>query len=201
MYSTIPRRLLLLALLVALVLVPALLLRQSPSRTVHASLVPPAKQTLISPKPQVLTGLPVRLKIPSINVDANVEYMGLNPSGELDTTKTPENVGWYKLGQRPGDSGTAVITGHFGWKNGIAAAFDNLHALHAGDKLYVDDENGVPVTFVVRQLHAYTQHEDATGVFSSSDGKAHLNLVTCEGTWSSTSKSYSNRLVVFTDKL
>jgi sortase A len=161
----------------------------------------PIKQAVTPPKITPSSGLPTRLKIPNIHIDAGVENMGLTSSGELDTTKTPENVGWYKLGNRPGDNGTAVITGHFGWKNGMPAAFDNLHTLQAGDKLYVDDANGKAITFVVRQLHTYTQNEDATGVFSSSDGKAHLNLITCEGSWNGAAKSYSNRLVVFADKV
>jgi len=35
---------------------------------------------------------------------------------------------------------------------------------------------------------------------ASSDAKAHLNLITCEGVWDKVSKSYSKRLVVFTDR-
>jgi hypothetical protein len=53
---------------------------------------------------------------------------------------------------------------------------------------------------VVRGMQTYDQNGNAGGVFSSSDGLAHLNLITCEGTWNAAEKSYSNRLVVFTDK-
>jgi len=71
-------------------------------------------------------GLPVRLKIPKINVDSAFEYVGLTPQGAMDVPKGPAEVGWFKLGTRPGEIGSAVVAGHSGWKNGIPAVFDNL---------------------------------------------------------------------------
>ncbi len=65
---------------------------------------------------------------------------------------------------------------------------------------YVQDEKGITTVFVVRELRQYGQNENDGSVFISSDGKAHLNLITCEGVWSAAKKSYSDRLVVFTDK-
>lgn len=146
------------------------------------------------------SGLPVRLKIPKIHVDAAVEYVGLAHDGAMDVPKSPSSVAWFNLGPHPGEVGSAVIAGHFGWKGGGAAVFDTVSTLHAGDKLYIEDEKGVQLTFVVREVRTYGKHEGTSGVFFSSDGKAHLNLITCEGVWSKAEKSYSNRLVVFTDK-
>ncbi len=146
-------------------------------------------------------GVPLRLKIPTITVDAAIEQVGLTSSGAMDTPKAPNNVAWFTLGQRPGDKGSAVIDGHYGtWKNGQGSVFDNLYQLRKGDRVYVHDDQGVVTTFVVRTIRSYDPKEDASDVFGSSDGKAHLNLITCEGVWSAFSKSYSQRLVVFTDK-
>ncbi len=158
--------------------------------------------TAVVPQKQEQTnaGLPVRLKIPRIHVDASVEYVGLTPDGAMGVPTDPDTVAWFNLGPRPGETGSAVIDGHFGWKDGIPAVFDNVHKLHKGDMLSVEDKNGVTTTFVVRELRLYDQHENAVDVFSSSDGKAHLNLITCTGVWNKNQKSYSERLVVFTDK-
>src|ERR1035437_6022090 len=38
---------------------------------------------------KVNSGLPVRLKIPTINVDAIVEYVGVTPLGAMDVPKGP----------------------------------------------------------------------------------------------------------------
>jgi len=149
---------------------------------------------------QTSFGLPVRLNIPSINVNAPVEYVGLTLDGEMDVPKERANVAWFDLGLRPGENGSAVIAGHYGWKNGKASVFDNLYKLRKGDKLYIEDERGIIISFVVRESRRYDPDDDAPDVFDSSDEKSHLNLITCEGVWDKVSKTYSKRLVIFTDK-
>ncbi len=151
------------------------------------------------PKTSTSIGLPVRFKIPSIKVDAQVEYVGIKSNGELDAPVGPVNVAWYKNGPRPGETGSAVIDGHYGWKDNIPAVFDRLESIQKGDKLYVENDKGDTVTFVVREIKAYGPNDKADEVFISNDGKAHLNLITCGGTWNAALKSYSKRVVVLSD--
>ncbi len=152
-------------------------------------------------KKQMNLGLPIRLTIPKIKVDTALEHVGLTSAGAVDVPKGPVNAAWYKLGPRPGEIGNAVITGHYGvWKNGTPTVFNNLYKLRKGDKLYVKDGKGAITTFVVRELRTYDPKANASDVFISTDGKAHLNLITCGGAWNKISKSYPRRLVVFTDK-
>lgn len=155
---------------------------------------------VIAQQEQPSPGLPVRLTIPAIHVDAVVEYVGLTGDGAVEVPKDPLHVAWFNLSPRPGERGVSVIDGHFGWKNNLPAVFDDLHTLRKGDRLYVEDDKGVITTFVVQKTRNYNQSEDASGVFDSSDGKIHLNLITCEGVWNVVSKNYSERFVVFTDK-
>lgn len=195
--KTLLRRVLLIVVLAGLVLGLQYIL----NRPDHSGWVPPtASITAVHTQETVISGLPVRLKIPKINVDAAIDYVGVTPQGELGVPKGPTSAAWYKLGPRPGEQGNAVIDGHFGYKDNIAAIFDNLNKLQKGDNVYVLDEKGKTATFVVRKLQTYGKNEDSSGIFVSSDGKAHLNLITCQGTWSETQKSYSDRLVVFADK-
>jgi LPXTG-site transpeptidase (sortase) family protein len=150
---------------------------------------------------QSIVGLPTRLKIPAIDVDAPIEYVGLAPDGAMGIPKGPSDVGWYELGPRPGEDGSAVMAGHYGtWKNGQGSVFDNLHKLNQGDKIYIVDDKGMTTTFVVRESRRYDPKADAAEVFTASDEKPHLNLITCEGAWNKASKSYPQRLVVFADK-
>jgi sortase (surface protein transpeptidase) len=72
--------------------------------------------------------------------------------------------------------------------------------LQKGDKIYVADDAGATTTFVVSATETYDQNGDTSDIFNSSDGKAHLNLITCEGTWNAAEQSYSDRLVVFAEK-
>ena len=160
----------------------------------------------ISPVPEELdpesaVGLPVRLKIPGIDVDASFEYVGLTSEGEMGAPDGPHNVAWFELGPRPGDNGSAVIAGHYGlWKSGEGSVFDNLNKLREGDVVYIETDKGENISFIVRESRIFDPDADASDVFTLNDGKAHLNLVTCEGVWDDVLKTYHKRLVVFTDK-
>lgn len=145
--------------------------------------------------------LPMHLSIPKINVQVAIEPVGLTPDGSIALPKGRDNAAWFKLGPRPGDGGSAVITGHYGfWKDGGKTVFNDLSKLASGDKLYVKDEKSDTVSFVVRASKTYDQNADAESALSSNNGQPRLVLVTCAGEWNKTSKSYSQRLVVFADK-
>lgn len=174
---------------------------QSLMRNVDAA-VDPVGLTDVPKKTELApAGIPIRLKIQAINVDAVVEPVGLTPDGAMDVPKNQDDLAWFEPGARPGEEGSSVIGGHYGrWKNGRGSVFDDLNKLSRGDKVYVEDDKGVMISFVVRESREYDPKGDASDVFNSDDGKSHLNLVTCKGTWDEATKSYPSRLVVFTDK-
>ena len=144
-------------------------------------------------------GLPKRLQIPKIGIDAEVQYMGVTAEGDMESPKGPAEVGWYKHGPRPGEKGSSVIAGHFGWLN-QPSVFDNLHKLTKGDSLYVLDDQGMSVAFVVRESRSYSPDDNTADIFTQNDGGGHLNLITCEGAWDEARQAYTKRLVVFADK-
>jgi LPXTG-site transpeptidase (sortase) family protein len=140
----------------------------------------------------------VRLTIPAINVNAGIQLLGVTPQGDMEVPDNAVDVGWFKLGPRPGEKGSAVIAGHFDGQNGEPGVFTKLNMLTKGDKLYVKNNIGITTTFIVRENRIYNPGY-AEEVFSSNDG-THVNLVTCDGVWDGKAKSYTKRLVVFTDK-
>lgn len=152
-------------------------------------------------QPSESVGVPVHISIPSISVDAEIESVALAEDGSMDVPKDPMNAGWYELGPRPGDIGSAVIAGHLDWYDGQTGSFENLYKMKQGDEIIVRGEEGVEITFVVREIKMYDAEEDATDVFISTDGKAHLNLVTCDGVWNKNARQYSERLVVFAERV
>jgi sortase A len=152
------------------------------------------------PPPVLVYGLPVRLEIPKINVDTTILYMGLTTTGNMAVPTNVVNVGWYKYGPMPGNTGSAVIAGHLDGLQGQPGVFANLDKLIAGDTLSVIDNKGQTASFVVQRTQTYAQNEQPSEVFSDSDGRAHLNLITCTGPWDSSQRRYLERLVVFTTK-
>jgi LPXTG-site transpeptidase (sortase) family protein len=149
---------------------------------------------------RAVPGLPIRLMIPEINVNAVIESVGLTLDGAVGVPVKPSGAAWFDLGPRPGEVGSSVIVGHSGWWNNVPAVFDDLKKLNIGDKIYVEDENGATVIFVVREIRHLASKADAPGAFESSDGISHLNLITCEGVWNSLTQNYSGRLLVFADR-
>jgi len=140
--------------------------------------------------------LPVRLIIPRIDVSADIKYVGVTTEGAMDMPNNLADVGWFKLGPRPGEKGSAVISGHVDGKDSEMGVFADLYRLKKGDKLYIENGKGVAI-FVVRESRVYDPGY-ADDVFKKSDN-THLNLVTCDGVWDGDKKSYSKRLVVFAD--
>ena len=174
--------------------------KNEPPIIVQNKIINPVASFVTTVQNQSGPGLPVRLKIPKINVDAKFETVGLTAQGAVDVPKDFTDVAWYNLSPIPGETGSAIITGHYGFKDGRPSAFDNLHKVRVGDKLYVEDAKGNSISFVVREIRRYDQNSSALAVFNQKDEGAHLNLITCEGTWDKDLKSYSSRLVIFTDR-
>lgn len=188
---------------IVLVVLASLSIVRSPPRHLLSAATTESRLRRVDISSQLKTdqvGMPIRLRIPAINVDAAVESVGLTPDGAMDIKKNQENTAWYKFGPRPGTPGNAVIAGHYGWDHQKASVFTQLSQLQKGDIVYVDDDNRASTAFIVREMKKYPPDADATAVFNSSDGGSHLNLITCGGAWEAAQETYSDRLVVFTDK-
>jgi sortase (surface protein transpeptidase) len=140
---------------------------------------------------------PVRLRIPKLGVDAPIDPVGDDKNGAMASPKGPARAGWYELGTRPGERGSAVVAGHSGYRDNRAAIFDELGRLAPGDAVTVIDKTGAEIAFVVRDARQFDPEADAADVFARADGR-YLNLITCTGAWSESAGTRAKRLVVFT---
>lgn len=143
-------------------------------------------------------GLPVRLKIPSIEVDAMVESVGITPEGAMGIPEDADNVAWYNLGSRPGEQGSAVIDGHFDKEDQSPAVFAKLDQLMPGDVLYLENDQNENLTFVVKESRMYDVRDSTEEIFNNNDG-IFLNLITCAGDWDVHNKDYNQRRVIFAE--
>jgi len=139
------------------------------------------------------------LIIPRIKVKAVIKDMSLTSEGAMAIPDNRVDVGWFSLGTRPGEIGSAVIGGHNRWDLKVAV-FNHLNQLKKGDILSVVDAKGISTSFVVRKMRTYDATDINTGIFASESG-IHLNLITCSGVWDPITKSYTTRLVIFTDAI
>ncbi len=154
---------------------------------------------IASPVVTVAAATPAHLMIPSINVDAPVENVGIQSNGDLGTPQQNpwEGVGWYNNGPRPGGAGSAVIDGHLDRPGGYPAVFWDLRKVQVGDTIMIVDANGKTLHFRVTRTAAYPpQNAPLQEIFGDSAG-AYLNLITCAGTWIPDQHQTSLRLVVY----
>ncbi|MFN8540167.1 MAG: class F sortase [Thermomicrobiales bacterium] len=143
-------------------------------------------------------GIPVRLTIPKIGVDAPVDQVGLDANGNMDVPTAPFNTAWYAPGPRPGQRGNAVIDGHVDYHGIGPVVFWRLREMQPGDVIYVLGDNGVRQRFIVTSVEIF-QADDRSPLERIFGGAAtaNLNLISCTGDFDPGSASYDKRIVVF----
>jgi LPXTG-site transpeptidase (sortase) family protein len=142
---------------------------------------------------------PARLEIPSLMINAAVQYTTTKANGSMGTPTNFVDVAWYKSGPAPGQIGSAVIDGHVDNGLALAGVFKHLKDIKVGDAVYVVTNAGTKLTFVVNAVNIYPYNTPPpTNIFSSGDNLSHLNLITCTGDWVAQGKTYNERLVVYT---
>lgn len=165
---------------------------------VRTFLLPESEEKEPTPIPTPEVGLPIQISIPAIQAHANIEYVGLDAQRRMDVPKNEWNVAWYELGPKPGEKGNAAIAGHLDSKTGPAIFYD-LEKLVVGDEITVSATDGHTYTFQVTEVARYDVNEfPLEEVFGKHD-KARLNLITCEGTFNSSTQNYSHRVVVYSE--
>ena len=143
---------------------------------------------------------PVRLIIPAIDINASVEDVGTQANADLATpSQNPWlDVGWYNLGPRPGERGSAVIDGHLDRPGGFPAVFWLLRDLHMGDEVLVKDNSGKTLRFQVTRIELYAPQDAPIQDIFGNSGGTFLNLITCAGDWIPSQHQTNLRLVVYT---
>jgi sortase A len=140
---------------------------------------------------------PVTLVIPKLNIEADVEHVGMDAKGNMDIPKADMNVAWFEPGYKPGEKGNAVLAGHLDTKTGAPAVFWDLDKLDPGDSLLVTTADGEELKYIVTQKKIYPAESFPLQEVFGPSNTSRLNLITCEGTYSKTNRNYSHRTVVY----
>ncbi|WP_173918616.1 class F sortase [Halobacillus sp. Marseille-Q1614] len=142
--------------------------------------------------------IPSNVKIPSLDVDAPIEKVGILENGQMGVPDGTESVGWFEPGTKPGQTGNSVFAGHVDSKTGPAVFF-YLDQLEKGDEIIVTDEEGTELTYTVKRMESYSYNDAPIDeVFGRTDSK-NLNLITCTGTFNREKGTHEERLVVYTE--
>jgi LPXTG-site transpeptidase (sortase) family protein len=135
---------------------------------------------------------PVRLEIPKIQVDAQIETTTVR-DGTMTNPQDPWKAGWYASFSRPGEWTNTVIAGHRDWWGYGPVVFWNLGLLQPGDKIYLLGADGSGATYVVNSNTLVPSTVDPQTIITDIGYEA-LTLITCGGTWTGT--EYTGRIIV-----
>ena len=160
------------------------------------------EKTFLKVKPIPPVGAPKAITIPAINVETLIQSVGVDQNGRMGLPTNFVDVAWYKYGPEPGNRGSAVIAGHLDTAVDDRAVFAKLSTLKKGDDVYVLDKMGQTIHFRVTKKEVYDDTEAPLDrIFDQGLTTARLNLITCDGVWNPKTKNYSERLVVYTERV
>ena len=171
--------------------------------TTSAPATPVAEATAsTTPTPNTLglpESAPIRVKIPSIGVDASTVSLGLE-GNELEVPADPDVVGWFTGAHTPGAPGRAVLAGHLTW-NGRHTVFARLPDLVAGAVVEVDREDGTTANFEITKVSTFAKDAFPTAEVYASTDEPSLVLITCGGEYSESRHYYDSNVIAFAKAL
>ncbi len=137
---------------------------------------------------------PARLVIPAIRLNSFVQDMGVNNKGEMDVPNgNTSNVGWYKDGTVPGNTGSAVMDAH------VFAAFGKLQYLKPGNDIYVITDDQKSLHFKVLERKTYPLSQVPRDLLFNRNDAVRLNLITCAGKLTPDGSTYDHRVIVYAE--
>ncbi|MGW8366970.1 class F sortase [Streptomyces wedmorensis] len=146
----------------------------------------PAPAVSAAPVRPLGRSLPVRVRVPAAGVDTgaggSVLRLGLNADGsvQVPSVEQAERIGWYEKGVTPGETGPAVLIGHFDTARGPAVLKD-VARVRVGDEITVDRADGKAAVFRVRELEQVDKDAFPTAKVYGDTKRPELRIVTCGG--------------------
>jgi hypothetical protein len=149
------------------------------------------------PAPPLPAALPLRVRIPSIGVDAPLVPLSLDRAGHLvpPPESHPHLAGWYAGGTVPGSAGPAIIAGHVDNGRG-PAVFYGLGALSRGDTVDVVRADRRTAVFLVDRVQVFPKDRFPDAEVYGPTSVPALRLITCGGGYHA-GQGYLGNVVVF----
>jgi sortase (surface protein transpeptidase) len=139
---------------------------------------------------------PVRILIPSLNVDAQIDPVGYDDRKDrMEVPRSASVAGWYEYGPSPGDSGSSVISAHVDW-GGKKGVFFDLRKLEPYSLIVVEYEDGTQRSFAAVIKETYDKQDLPVNELFAPTGDPVLTLITCGGAFNPSLRSYEDNVVV-----
>ncbi|MFF3336965.1 class F sortase [Streptomyces sp. NPDC002888] len=143
--------------------------------------------------------VPVRLRIPAVEVDTPLMRLGLAADGSVQVPPITahDQAGWYGHSPTPGQVGPSVILGHAtvgAYGDGV---FHDLARLRRGDRIEARLGNGTTAEFSVDTVRTVAKADFPTRAVYGDVNRPVLRLITCGGP--RTGDGYRDNVIVFAE--
>jgi sortase (surface protein transpeptidase) len=108
----------------------------------------------------------------------------------------PGQVGWYRLGPRPGAPGPAVLIGHVDNRTG-PDVFYRLRQLRPGDQILISQSDGTTSRFLVGRLEQHPKTALPTSRIWTTTTRPVLRLITCGGPFNYATRHHRDNVIVY----
>lgn len=158
----------------SIILVPSLYYQ---NQSTEATTLPLTLSAPVLPTtPEVLSGTPVRLQIPSVNIDLSIQPGAYNEKSQTWTISN-NAAHFTDLSAKPNNySGNTFIYGHY-----RPSVFYRLPKAVIGAKAIITTDNGLVFHYTLSTI-SETNPQDVS-VFNQTTDTPTLTLQTCSGTW------------------
>jgi hypothetical protein len=149
--------------------------------------------------PILSRSLPMHLAVPAIGVDSDLDRIGLDATGKIQTPPLARDSHpyWLTVSPAPGQLGPATIVGHVDSATNGPAVFFRLGDLRQRDTISVTRADGVVAVFQVEKIVEYPKAQFPTHAVYGNTDNAALRLITCGGIFNPSVRSYEDNIVAY----
>jgi len=134
--------------------------------------------------------------MPSIDVNAPLQKVGIDQHGEIAVPSNIHVAGWFFDSAKPGKPGLSIIDGHLDGTR-EKGVFSRLAVVSVGDRFIIERGDKQILTFEVFLIKTVKEADAATILFSQDSATpSQLNLITCSGSFNKKSHNYNDRVIV-----
>jgi LPXTG-site transpeptidase (sortase) family protein len=142
-----------------------------------------------------LGGTPVRIRIDSIGLSAEIEVLEI-VDGEFEDPTTSDKVAWYKDTSSLSQPGNVMMAGHLNYWGDPEGVFYSLADLQEGEIIEITAQDGSVHRYEVMSVSQVEATAETLETVAAQTEEPTLTLITCGGQWDPGIQSYLHRTVV-----
>lgn len=140
---------------------------------------------------------PVQVVVDALDVDMEIEALGVAADGTMELPETGLRAGWYRYGSAPSSpGGVTLLAAHADTRSTGLGPFARLVDAEIGSAVAVTDESGEVFTYTVTETAQVAKSEIGLDDLFSREGPRRLVLVTCGGVFDRSTGHYVDNVVV-----